>query len=134
MQHITSLAGLKNEIRLLEAEQAIQGQRVKEQFYMTIESLNPVNLLRSTLNNIITSPHLIDNILGIAISLGTGYLTKKIVIGTSGKIGRKIIGSVLQIGVTSLVARHPEAIKSFGRFIVQHLHLKKAQNSTTLDS
>jgi hypothetical protein len=134
MQHITSPARLKNAIRLLETEQAIQGQLLKEQFCLTIQSLKPVNLLKSKWNNIVSSPHLIENILGIALSIATGYLIKKLVVGTSGKIVRKLIGSVLQIGVTNLVVQHPEAIKSFSRFIVQHIRFKKSQNSGNLDS
>ena len=46
MQNITSTAGLKNAIQLLEAEQAVKGQLLKEQFYITYESLKPVNLLK----------------------------------------------------------------------------------------
>lgn len=134
MQQITSTAGLKNAIRSLEAEQANQGQLLKEQFYLTLQSLKPVNLLTSKLNNIVSSPHLIDNILGIAFSLSSGYLIKKIVVGTSGNIVRKLFGSVLQIAVSNVVVQHPEAIKTFGRFIVQHIRLKKVQDSKNHDS
>jgi hypothetical protein len=49
MQNITSVNGLKNAIQLLEVEQDLQGQQLKEQFYITYESLRPVNLLRNTL-------------------------------------------------------------------------------------
>jgi hypothetical protein len=129
MQTITSIAGLKNAIQLLEAEEAIKGQLLKEQFYRTLESLKPVNLLKSTLKNIVSSPFLIDNILGITIGLATGYLTKKIVVGASGNIVRKLFGSIIQVGVTKLVAQHPEAIKSSGQFIYQNIHSKKKRIS-----
>jgi len=39
MENITSAAGLKNAIQLLEAEQADKGQLLKAQFYLTYESL-----------------------------------------------------------------------------------------------
>ena len=125
MQNITSTAELKNAIQLLEAEQAVKGQLLKEQFYLTYESLKPVNLLKSTLKDIASSPYLIDNILGTAMGLATGYLSKKIVVGASGNIFRKLFGSVLQFGVTNVVAQHPDAIKSFGQFIFQHIFRKK---------
>ena len=86
MENITSKNSLKNAIQLLEVEQAIQGQLLKEQFYLTCESLKPVNLIKSTLKDIVLSPNLIDRILGNAIGLATGYLSKKIFIGTSGNI------------------------------------------------
>jgi hypothetical protein len=129
MQNITSIDGLKNAIQLLEEEQAIKGQLLKEQFYLTYESLKPVNLLNSTLNDISSSPYLIDNILGTAIGLVTGYLSKKIFIGTSGNIFRKLIGSIMQYSVTNVVAKHPDTIKSIGQFIFQHILRKKEINS-----
>jgi hypothetical protein len=52
MQNITSIAELKNAIQLLEVKQADKGQLLKEQFFLTFESLKPANLLRSTVNDI----------------------------------------------------------------------------------
>ncbi|MDP3003814.1 MAG: hypothetical protein WC854_08605 [Bacteroidales bacterium] len=129
MQNITSTAGLKNAIQLLEVEQAIKGQLLKEQFYIAIESLKPVNLLKSTLNDISTSPYLIDNILGTTMGLATGYLSKKIIVGSSGNMFRKLLGSFLQFGVTTIVAKNPDAIKLIGQFIFQHFLRKKEMNS-----
>jgi hypothetical protein len=129
MQKIASVAGLKNAIELLEVEQADKGQLLKEQFFLTLESLKPANLLRSTVNDIASSPYLIDNILSTAMGLVSGFLSKKIFIGASGNKLRKLIGYVLQFGVTNFVALHPGAIKSIGWSIIQHLVRKKRMNS-----
>jgi len=131
MQNITSVAGLKNAIQLLEFEQAIKGQQLKEQFYLTRESLKPINLIKSSLKSIVTSPYLSTNILDIAIGLITGYLSKKVFIGRSGNMFRKLFGSVLQFSVTNIVAKHPDAIKTFGQSIFQHFLRKKELNSET---
>jgi hypothetical protein len=132
MQNITSAAELKNAIQLLEVEQAIKGQQLKEQFYLTCESLKPVNLLKSTLKEIASSPNLIDNILATTIGLATGYLSKKIFIGASGNLFRKLFGSVLRLGVTNVVAQHPNAVKTFRQLIFQHIFHKKERNSKKL--
>ena len=129
MQNITSAAGLKDAIQLLEVEQATKGQLLKEHFYLTYESLKPVNLLKGTLNDISSSPYLIDNILGTAMGLATGYLSKKILIGASSNKFRKLIGSILQFGVINFVAQHSDTIKSFSRVIFQHFLRKKELNS-----
>jgi hypothetical protein len=129
MQNITSYAGLQNAIQLLADEQAVKRQLLKEQLILTFESLKPLNLIRNALKDISSSPNLIDNVLGSAIGLASGYLSKKIFIGTSGNLIRKLIGSVLQFGVTNVVAQHPEDIKSFGQFIIQHLFTKKGTKS-----
>jgi hypothetical protein len=131
MQEINSIDTLKSAIQLLEAEQVVNGQRLKEQFYITYESLKPVNLITEALNDIATSPYLIDNILGSAIGLATGYLSKKIFIGGSGNIFKKLLGAVVQYGVTNVVAKHPDPFKSFGQFIFQYFFHKKEKNPET---
>jgi hypothetical protein len=129
MQNITSVAELKNAILFLEDEQAIKGQLLKEQFLLTYESLKPLNLLKNTLKEISSSPYLVDNILGTATGLATGYLSKKVFIGASANIIRKLLGSVLQFGITNAVAQHPDTIRSIGQFILQHILRKKEKNS-----
>ena len=130
MENITSTAELKKAIQLLEIEQAINGQLLKEQFNLTFESLKPINMLKSTLKDVASSPYLIDNILGNAIGLATGYFSKKIFIGASGNIIRKLFGSILQFGITNVVSQHPDGIISLGQFIFQHIFRKKESLSS----
>jgi hypothetical protein len=128
MQNITSIAELKNAIQLSEAEHTLKGKLVKEQFYLTYESFKPVNLLTNTLNDIAKSPYLVDNILGTAMGLATGYLSKKVFIGASGNKFKRLIGTILQFGITNVVAQNSETIKSFGRSLFQHFSRKKEIN------
>lgn len=130
MENITSISELKNAIQLLEIEQAMNGRLLKEEISITLTSLKPVNLFKRAVTDAVSSPFLIDNILNAAIGLTTGYLSKKIFIGTSGNILRKLFGSIVQLGVTTAVADHPGGIKSFGKYVVQHLLHKKNLNST----
>jgi hypothetical protein len=125
MENITSTTGLKKAIELLEAEQAVKLQRLKEQFYPAYESLKPLSLLKNTLKDIRSSPYLIDNIIGTALGLATGYLSRKMFVGASTKRVRKLIGSILQFGITNVVAQHAESIKSYGRYFFQHIFSKE---------
>ena len=127
-KHDVPITVSKNAIQLLEVEQAINRQLLKEQLHLAYERLKPVNLLKSSLHEVISSPTLTDNILGTVISLASGFLTKKLVVGASGNIIRKVLGSILQFGVTTVVQQHPDAIKSVGRFIYQHIIQKKERN------
>jgi len=120
MQTINSTAGLRASIQLLEVENSIKGQLLIDQLFITYESLKPVNLLKYTLNEISASPNMIDNLSGTAMGLLSGYLSKKVIVGSSGNIIRKIIGSVLQFGVTNIVAQNSDFIKSFGLTLFQH--------------
>jgi len=125
MQNINSASELTNAIQLLEIEQEFKGQLLKQQLHLTFESFKPVNILKGTFKSIITSPNLIDNIIGTSVGIATGYLSKKIVVGASSNIIRKLLGSVLQIGVTNSVSQHPEAIKLLGQYIFKHIFSKK---------
>lgn len=127
MQNITTIKDLKLAIQLLEVEQTIKKQLLNEQFHITYESLKPINIIKSTFKDIATSPSLTDNLLGTVIGLASGYLTKKLVIGVSGNIFKKLLGSVLQLGVTNVVSKHPDTIKSIGMAIF-HSILRKREH------
>ncbi|MDO8951894.1 MAG: hypothetical protein Q7U86_04665 [Draconibacterium sp.] len=126
MENITSTAELREAIQILETEQAGHLYQIKEKFYHTWNSFSPANIIGSSLKEIVTSPNLINNILGIAVGLFSGYLTSKaIFIGASNNKYRRIFGNVLKFGVASVVARGPKAIKSFGQSIAQRIFRKR---------
>jgi hypothetical protein len=129
MQQIISIAGLRSKIQLLKIEQADKELQLKEQFNRTLESLKPVNLVRSTFNNVVTSPYFIDNIVGIGIGLATGYLSKRIITGTSRIIIRRLFGAILQFGVTRLVSQRNETIASSRQPVFKNIFRKKELNS-----
>lgn len=133
MQNITNILELRNAIQVLEEEQVFKGELLKEQFYITYESFKPINLLKNTLKDIATSPNLINNILGATIGLGTGYLSKKIVVGGSGNLFRKLLGFLVQLGVTNAVNQHPDQIRTLGQYIIQYFFKKKEMNSDDSD-
>lgn len=129
MQNINSTAELKYAIELLEVEHVLKGRLLKEQFYLTYESLKPINVLKRTLKELTSSAYLIDNIPGTIMGLASGYLSKKLFTGGSANIFRKLLGSLLQFGVTNVVAKNSESIKSTGLTIFQHFLQKKIMNS-----
>ena len=124
MEKITCAAELKIAIQTLEFERDVQGQILKEQFFVTFESLKPVNLIKNTLQEITSSPYLIDNMFGAIMGMVSGYVSKKIAVGTSHNLLRKIVGSVLQFSVTNLVAQHPDILKAAGDFLIHKIFHK----------
>ena len=129
MQKITSTAGLKDAIELLEAEHKVKGQLLKEQFFITYESLKPLNVLKRTFKEIVSPSFLIDDLPGALMAMASGYLSRKVVTGRSANIFRKLLGSILQYGITNLVAKNSDSIKSTGISIFQHFLKKKIMNS-----
>ncbi len=125
MEKISPSERLKNQIQLLKGEQAMNEQLLKGQYFIVVESLKPINLLKSTLRDVATSPYLVENIVSSSVGMATGFVTKKLFVGFSGNIIRRILGSLLQFGVTNAVASHPDAINAVGH-IIQHFFSKKS--------
>ena len=130
MSKINHILLLKNRIQFLEAEQTEKGKIFKEQFYVVYESLKPLNLFLRTLKEVSLSPNIKDNLLGTTVGLASGYISKKIFIGSSGNLIRKLAGSLLQFGVTNAVSQHPDSIKTIGQYILHNIFSKKESKST----
>lgn len=128
VERITSVAGLKSEISVLEDEHSAKELLLREQLYLTYESLRPVNIIKDTLRDMF-SPNLTENISGTAIGAAGGYLLRKLLVGSSRNLFRKLLGSVLQLGITNVAANKSEAITSFGQYLLQKLLHKKEKNT-----
>jgi hypothetical protein len=103
---------LKESIRLLEIKQAEEGKILKEQFRLTYESLKPANLIKSTLKELAGTSELKTNLFETIVSILTGYLTKKILVSSKSNIFMKMLGVLLQYGVTNVVANNAESIRN----------------------
>lgn len=125
MRRISSLAELRESIMEMELKQTVKEQLLREQFVETYESLRFVNLLKSSLKNSVSSPEEVTDIAGMALGMVTGYISKKIFIGTSGNPFRKLIGSIVQLGVMSFVAKHPSGLKSLGEYLFSQILHKR---------
>ena len=114
MIKIDSQTGLNNAILQLEIEQMEEGIRLKNHFNDAIEKLKPVNLLLSSLKEVVGSKELKGDIVTSAIGLGAGLVSKLVIKGVMKSPLRKVIGTAVMLGVTNLVARNPEKVKSMG--------------------
>ena len=105
------IISLKESIRLLEIRQTEEGVILKEQFKVTFESLKPFNLIKNSLKELTGSAEIKNNFFESVVSILTGYLTKKIMVNTKGGPLMKIVGAMLQYGVTNLVSKNAEKIR-----------------------
>lgn len=124
MENINSAAELKLAIQAKQFEHAIQGELLKDQLMLTFDSLKPISLIKNTLNELTSSPYLIENMVSAITGLATGYVSKKIAVGSSHNVFRKIMGSVLQFSITNLIAQHPEVLKNLGQTIIEKIFHK----------
>lgn len=126
MQNTITSEILKDKIKQLEIEHIILGEQLKDQLHITYESIKPVNLFKQSIAN--ASPLLIDNLIGNMLGVATGYISKKVVIGSSHNILQKFFGSMIQMSVSNAVAQNPNAIITVSKLIFQSI-LNKIRKS-----
>jgi hypothetical protein len=129
MQSISSAEELKEAIRLLQEQQTFQGLVLKEEFFNVMESIKPVNIIKSTFNQVASSHDLIGNILSTTVGLAAGYISNKTLVGSSANLLKKLFGTIFQFGITTLIARNPEAVKSLGHTLLHRMLNKKTADS-----
>ena len=126
MQKVTSILELRTAIRQLEIKQANEQVLLKEQFKTTYESLKPINLIKNTLKELTTVPDLKGQLLNTTASLAAGYFSKKAVVGETNSPIKQILGTLLQMGVTSIVSKNADGIKSKVMQIIKEGFNKKS--------
>ena len=120
MERITSVKELREAIRVLESKQAFEWAALKEQAHLTSESLQPANLVKRMVRNLVSSPpdtELLDKGIGVA----AGYIAKKIITLGSHNPFTKIAGSLIENIVANKVSQNAAGIKSIGSFIMKKI-------------
>lgn len=116
---------LKERISLMESQQAEEFALLREQFHLTYDTLRPFNLIKTTFQELTSSPEVKGNILNNVIGLTTGYLSKKVLIGATHNPITKVAGTLLQFAVAKVVSRHSETIKAVGGLIINRIFKSK---------
>lgn len=108
MDTIYTINALNQRIKLLEEQQDKEWCEIKEEVGDIKENLRPANLIRNAVGELNDAIGLKSELAQSAISIGIGYLAKKIVIGKTESTFKNILGSVLQLAVTTLVSKPRE--------------------------
>lgn len=125
MEKIANTTELNAAILLLENKQTEEGFLLKEQFKITYESLKPINFIRDTFKELVTAPDFKEDLLNTSLSLAAGYFSKKLAIGSTNNPFKQILGSFLQMGVTSIVSKNSDDIRAKFMDIVSIIFQKK---------
>ena len=107
----TSTSQLKALIFSLEQQQKVDEKLLKEQMLIVAAALKPANIIKSTFLDLSKSANIKDRLINSSLSLGAGYITKKLIAGENSSILKKALGTLLQIGVSSVVSKNSEGIK-----------------------
>jgi hypothetical protein len=104
---------LKERIAVLEIRQKEEGKALREELMATYESLKPVNLLKSTINEYANSEELKKTLFETAIALVNGFLAKQLIKPNPNNFLLKLITTLLQLGTANLLTNNRDAISQF---------------------
>ncbi|MGN6265379.1 MAG: hypothetical protein ACTHM5_06875 [Ginsengibacter sp.] len=105
LESIASTTDLQTAIKRLERRKFILEEDLKEHFHDLSVSLKPKNILKNTIAELQESTTLRQNILKVALGLGAGYFSRRLLVNKSAGIVKKALGTVLQYGITNFIAK-----------------------------
>jgi hypothetical protein len=108
LESIANTTDLATAIKRLERRKAVLEEELKDRFHELAEDLKPKNILKNTINEVQESTVLKHNLLKVALGLGAGYFSRKLVINKSAGFVKRALGTALQYGITNFVAKKNE--------------------------
>jgi hypothetical protein len=105
LEMIANTSDLDTAIKRLERKRRLQEEEMRDHFHIILESLKPTNILKHTLREVQESTPLKHNLFKVALGLGAGYFSRKLVVGKSAGLVKKALGTALQYGITQFVAK-----------------------------
>jgi len=121
---------LRAAILELEDRKQREKQQLVENFHAFKESLTPINLLKSTFKKVKETPGITSTVLKATVGLGVGLLSKRLLLGKSPGILKKIVGSAIEMGVARFVTKKSDTIKSTGNNFLKNFFRSKNKNGT----
>lgn len=105
LEMIANTTDLETAIKRLERRKSIMEEDLKDHMHSILESLKPSNILKTTLHEVQESTPLKHNLFKVALGLGAGYFSRKMIVGKSAGIVKKALGTALQFGITQFIAK-----------------------------
>lgn len=105
METVNNTSDLSAAIKRLESKRRLMEDDLQDQFHEILEGLKPINILKNTLREVQESSALKHNLLKVALGLGAGYFSRKLVVGKSAGLVKKALGTALQFGITQFIAK-----------------------------
>ncbi len=116
---------LKEAIKALEIRKVEEENYLRAQLLNVYENLKPVNILKNIAKDIATNDSLKNDVANTVASLMSGFISKKIIIGRSKNPFLKLLGVVIQFGMTTLVSSKFSIIKDYIANFVNLIQVKR---------
>jgi hypothetical protein len=114
---------LSRAIAELELKATAKKKEIRETFANVSENLKPANLIKSGLRSVFSGNHK-EELVNILIGVGTGFLSRKLLLGRPHGFVGKTLGKALQWGMAGLVSKNAEKIKEKAGEIIDRIFRK----------
>ncbi len=111
MSNLNQTEALNEIIHALEEKRMGEFRSLREQLRLTGESLKPVNLIKSAVNEFTGNSNVKSYLIQAGIGLAIGLLTKKILATTKAHQPTNMVGNIVELGMNKLTANHSAIIK-----------------------
>jgi hypothetical protein len=127
-RQINNTHDLMQAIAELEHRAAFQKKDIQETFAAVSENLKPMNIIKSGVRSVFSGEHK-EDLVNALLGLGTGFLSRKLILGrTSGIVG-KTVGKAIQWGMAGLVSKNAEKIKEKAGELIDKIFKKDKTGS-----
>jgi hypothetical protein len=115
---------LAEAIAILELKATAQKREIEEAFHVVEEEFKPVNLVKNGFRSVFSGENKGD-LLNALIGLGSGVLSRKLILGRSNGFIGKTVGKAIQWGMAGIVSKNAEKIKEKAGEIIDRLFKKR---------
>ena len=119
-ENIFTVDRLEQMILETKAQQKQDWIAIKDEVAEIKHNLRPLTLIRNTVEEINETVGFKSNLAQSAISIGIGYLAKRLVVGKSDSTFKTIFGSALQMIITNIVSKPHASSKEKQEDTLQH--------------
>jgi len=125
---INSKASLDEAILQLEKRRLMQEEELIAQFKATRESLSPVNLIKDGFTRLTEMPGLGTGLLKTVAGMGVGVLSKKLFLGKSSSLVKKLLAGVFEFAVAKTTINNADKVKAYGLSLYHNLFKKNSNH------
>jgi hypothetical protein len=124
---------LEKAIAELELKASAQKRDVEETFTVVTENLKPLNIVRNGVRSVFSPEHR-EDLVNALIGLGTGFISRKLLLGRAKGILGKTAGKAVEWGIAGLVSNNAEKIKEKAGALIDKIFKKKPGSNHTSDA
>ncbi len=102
---IKNRASLVSVIAALEEKRNRERQGIEDSFHSITESLRPLQLIKRAYNKVQLPAGLAGNVVKVISAVGIGFVSKKLLLGKSNGLIKKMAGLLIELGVADLLMK-----------------------------